>query len=73
MRRSIKKHKKELLFNFKRKNVIDNPKFWKTVKLILLNKLVSSEKITLVEKEEINTNDKDIAKVLNHFFSNIAN
>ena len=73
MRRSIKKHKKELLFNFKRKSVIDNPKFWKTVKLILLNKLVSSEKITLVEKEEINTNDKDIAKVLNHFFSNIAN
>ena len=36
-----------------------------------LNKFVNNEKITLVDNEKIITNDKEIAKVLNDFFSNI--
>ena len=47
---SIKKDKKELLFE--------------TVKPMLSNELVSSKKITFVENEKIITNDKEIAKVL---------
>ena len=35
------------------------------------NKFVNSEKITLVDNDKIITNDKEIAKVLNDFFSNI--
>ena len=50
---------------------MDNRKFWKTVKPILSNKFVNSEKITLVDNEKITTNDKEIAKVLNDFFSDI--
>ena len=53
---SIKKDKKELLFQLKRKNIIDDRKFWKTVKPMLSNKFDK-------------TNDKEIAKVLNNFFS----
>ena len=68
---SIKKDKKELLFELKRKNVIDNRKVWKTVKPMHSNKFVNNEKITLVDNEKIITNDKEIAKVLNEFFSNI--
>ena len=34
------------------------------------NKLVCSEKITLVENEKIITEDLEIVKVLNDFFSN---
>ena len=49
-------------------NRIDYRKFWKTVKPILSNKFVN---ITLVDNKEIITNDKEIAKVLNDFFSNI--
>ena len=57
--------------NLNEKNVIDNQKSLKTVKPILSNKFVNSEKITLVDNEKIITNDKEIAKVLNDFFSNI--
>ena len=57
--------------NLNEKNVIDNQKSLKTVKPILPNKFVNSEKITLVDNEKIITNDKEIAKVLNDFFSNI--
>ena len=57
--------------NLIEKNVIDNRKFWKTVKPMLSNKFVNNEKITLVDNEKIITNDKEIAKVLNDFFSNI--
>ena len=41
------------------------------MKPVFSNKLVSREKITLVENEKIITDNKDIAKVLNDFFSNI--
>ena len=38
---------------------------------MLSNKYVNSEKITLANNEKIITNDKEIAKVLNDFLSNI--
>ena len=69
---SFKKDKIKLLFEVKRKkNVIDNQKFWKTSKSMLSNKFVNSEKITLVDNEKIIANDKEIVKVLQDFFSNI--
>ena len=61
------KHK---LFKITPKNVIDNRKFWKKVKPVLSNKFTNSEKISLVDNNKIITNGKDIAKVLNDFFSN---
>ena len=68
---SIKKDKKELLVELKRKKVIDNRKFWKMVKPVISNNFVNNEKITLVDNEKSIANDKEIAKVLNDFFSNI--
>ena len=41
------------------------------MKQLLSNKIVSNEKITLVEGEEIIKTDQANAKVLNNFFSNI--
>ena len=67
---SIKKDKKEFLSEFEQKNVKDNRKFWKTVKPMFLKKFVNSEEITLVDNEKIITNDKEITKVSNEFFSN---
>ena len=40
--------------------------------LNLFNKSIENEKIILVEKEEILTNDSSVATVLNNFFSNIV-
>ena len=38
---------------------------------MLSNKSVNRKKITIVDNEQIITNDRRIAKVLNDFFSNI--
>ena len=35
--------------NLNEKDAVDNKKFWKTVKLILSDKIKSNEKITIVE------------------------
>ena len=55
--------------NLNEKNICDNRKFWKVVKPLLSNKIVSNEKITLVEGEEIIKTNQANAKVLNNFFS----
>ena len=47
--------------------------FWKTVKLLFLDKVKSSEKITLVHEDKIITTDDENAKILNSFFSNVVN
>ena len=48
----------------------DNKTFWKTIKPFLSDKTTSTQKITLVGKEEIIMSDDNTAKVLNSFFSN---
>ena len=67
---SLLRKTKKSYSNLNKKN-IDNQRFWKTVKPTLSNKFVNNEKITLVYNAKIITNDKEIAKVLNYFFSNI--
>ena len=45
----LRKSKRELFWNLNEKNLCDNKKFQDVVKALLSNKLVSNEKITLVE------------------------
>ena len=52
--------------------MIDNKKFWKTVKLLFSGKVKSSEKITLVCEDKIITNNDENARILNSFFSNVV-
>ena len=56
--------------NLEEKQVAENKTFWKTIKLFLSNKIVSREKLTLIEKDEIDINT---AQILNIFISNIVN
>ena len=51
----LRKIKRIYYSNFNEMNVIDYRKFWKSVKPMLSNKLVSSDKITLVEDGKIIT------------------
>ena len=46
-------------------------KIWKVVKPFLSNKIMSSEKITLVEGTKILKNEKESSVVLKNFFSTI--
>ena len=56
--------------NLEEKQVADDKTFWKAIKLFLSDKIVSREKLTLVEKDEIDINT---AQILNIFISNIVN
>ena len=55
-----------------KKRITDNKTFWKTIKPFLLDKITSTQKITLIEKEDIMMGDDNTAKVLNIFFINIV-
>ena len=68
----LRKTKTQYYSNLDEKNVTDNKAFWKTVKPFLSDKITSKEKITLIEENEIVSNDENTAQVLNTFFSNIA-
>ena len=62
--------KKDYYANLNKKDVPDNKQFWRRVKPLLSDKVKSSEKITLVEGEEIINEDGENAEILNIFFSN---
>ena len=66
LRKNIKDH----YANLNEGNVADNKQFWRAVKPLLSDKVKSSEKITLVEGEEIINEDGENAEILNTFFSN---
>ena len=67
----LRKSKREYFGNLDEKKLCDNKKFWSVVKPILSNKVVSNEKVTLIEDNNIVENDKKTATVFNNFFSNI--
>ena len=54
------------------KNVIDNKKFWKTVKPSLSDKSIYRQKINLIENEKALTSKFKTAESLYNFFSNIV-
>ena len=56
----LRKSKRSYYSTLNENIVIDNRNFWKTFKRMLSNKLVNSEKITLVQNEKIITDDKGI-------------
>ena len=68
----LRKTKTQYYSNLDEKNVTDNKAFWKTVKPFLSDKITSKEKITLIEENEIVSNDENTAQVLNTFFSDIV-
>ena len=68
----LRKSKSEYFGNLNEKKISDNKTFSKTIKPFLSDKITSTQKITLIEKEKIIMGDDNTAEVLNTFFSNIA-
>ena len=69
----LRKVKSEYYSNRNEKDVTDNKMFSKTVKQFFYDKVTTSEKINLIEEDEIMRNNSDTARVLNTFLSNIFN
>ena len=58
--------------NLDEKDITDNEKFWKTVKLLLSDKSINSDKIHLNENGELINSESKTADVRNEFFLNIV-
>ena len=67
-----RKEKKEYFSKLNEKDITDNRKFWDTVKPFLPDKVKSIGTITLVNNENIESNENKVAKTFNDFFSNIV-
>ena len=68
----LRKVKREYFANLNEKNITDNRKFWQTVKPFLSDKNKSREKIILIKNEEIISDDVEVLKTLNNYFSNVV-
>ena len=68
----FKKEKKAFYDNLDTKSITDNRKFWKTVKPLFSDKHITNNKITLLEGEEIISDNFEIAEALNAFFTNVV-
>ena len=58
--------------NLYEKNINDSKTFWKTIKPFLSDKVRLTNKMTLIDNEEVIMDDCNTAKVLNTFFLNIV-
>ena len=68
----LRKTKKEYFNSLNIKQVSDNKLFWKSVKPFLNDKGSSSSKITLVEENNIVSDEEEIADIMNNYFINIT-
>ena len=67
----LRKSKKEYFSSLNINKVVENKSFWKIVKPFLSNKTISSEKITIIDDDELVTDELKVANTLNDFFSSI--
>ena len=67
----LKKTKKEHCKNLDEKNVMNNKKFWKTVKPLVSDMIEFREKMHLTENEETLTFESETTETFNNFFANI--
>ena len=68
----MRKEKIKYFANLDEKDITDNKKFWQTIKPFLSEKSKSRERITLIEKEELISDEREVANSFNDFFSNIV-
>ena len=66
----LKKVKASYFENLQPSNICDNKKFWNTVKPLFSEKTMSTDNITLVENNVMVSEDQEVAKNFNSFFSN---
>ena len=67
----LRKTVNEFYINTNEKVVIDNKTLLKTAKTFVLDKTMTQNKITLVDKKTLVTNEEKVAETLNTFFTGI--
>ena len=69
----FKREKKKYYNNLHPNQITDNKKFWNTVKPLFSDKQKTCRNITLIENDEVISNDIKVANIMNSFFSNAVN
>ena len=64
----LQKEKKKYFANLNKKDITDNKEYLHTIKPFLSEKTKSREKITLIENENLVSDDAEVANSLNNFF-----
>ena len=64
--------KKEYFANIDTGELTNNKSFWKTVKPLFSDKSSNSPKITLIEQNEIISEELETAKILNNYFNKVV-
>ena len=68
----LKKTKKAYYSNLNVKNVVDNKKFWKTIKSFFSDKSNSFKNLSLIQNGNLLTDDSEIAETFNKYFQNLV-
>ena len=68
----LRKQKRSYFSRLNINNVTDNKRFWDTIKPLFSDKINKSHKITLIEGNDIISDNQEIAERLNDFFTNAA-
>ena len=68
----LRKTKKAYYSNLNVRDIVDNKKFWKTVKSFFSDKSNNFENISLIENGNLLTDDFEIAETFNKFFQNLV-
>ena len=66
----LKKAKKLYYAKLNPSDVCDNKKFWKTVKPLFNEQVISTDSITLIENDIIVGENAEVAEIFNDFFGN---
>ena len=68
----LRKTKKEYFNSLNIKQVSDNKFFWKSIKPLFSDKASNSSTITLVEENNIISDEEEIANIMNNYFINVT-
>ena len=67
-----RKQKKKIFFQFKQERYYSQQKIWQTIKPFLSEKTKLKKKFTLIEDENLVSDDAEVANCVNNFFSEIV-
>ena len=68
----IRRSKRTFYNNLNSKSILDNKKFWNIVKPLFSKKTRTYHKITLINDNNVVSDDKEIAEIFNEYFSTCA-
>ena len=68
----FRREKRNYYNNLDISHVTDNKKFWKTVKPFFSDKLLTNDKIVLIDDETIISDDVEVAETMNEFFVTVT-